>query len=173
MTEADEMPDDFDDRPSKSQRKRDMIALQALGEKLVELSPEALARLPLDDHLRDTILEAQKMAQREARRRHIQLIGKLMRVAEVEAIQSAYEAMQDGSRVANRILQELEYWRARLLQEGDSAVGDAMKQFPGVESQVLRQLIRDARREADNQKAPAASRRLFQYLKSNQVTPDS
>lgn len=167
MTDTDKKPLAVDERPSKSQRKRDMTALQELGEKLSQLSPEALKKLPLDEYLLDTILQAQKMAQREARRRHIQLVGKLMRDADVEAIQAAYDASQNGSREANRALHELEQWRARLLREGDAVIGDVLKIFPGIESQLLRQLVRDAKQEAVQQKSPMASRKLFQYLKSH------
>lgn len=161
----------YDERPSKSQRKRDMTALQELGEKLAALAPDALKKMPLDEHLLNTLLQAQKMAQREARRRHLQLVGKLMRNADIEAIQQAYDNAQSGSREAARALHELEQWRARLLKEGDKAVGEALQVFPGVEAQQLRQLIRDAKREAEQQKPLVAARKLFQYLKQYQTQP--
>lgn len=161
--------EDFSGRPSKSQRKRDMTALQELGEKLVGLAPEILKKLPLDERLLDTLLQAQKMTQREARRRHLQLVGKLMRSADAEAIQFAYDNTQSGSREAARALHSLEQWRARLLQDGDQAVGEALQVFPGVEAQQLRQLVRDARKETEQQKPPVAARKLFQYLKQFQV----
>lgn len=159
----------YDERPSKSQRKRDMTALQELGEKLAALAPDALKKMPLDEHLLDTLLQAQKMVQREARRRHLQLVGKLMRVADVAAIQAAYDALQSGSLEATRSLHELEQWRARLLQGDDKAVvGEALRVFPGMEAQQLRQLIRDAQREAALSRPPIAARKLFQYLKRHQ-----
>ena len=43
-------------RPSKSQRKRDMLALQALGERLLDLSPEQVARLDLPRDLDEAML---------------------------------------------------------------------------------------------------------------------
>ncbi len=157
-----------DELPSKSQRKREMTALQELGEKLAELSPDALKKMPLDERLLETLLQMQKMTQREARRRHLQLVGKLMRNADADAIQSAYDKTQSGSREASRALHQLESWRTRLLQEGDTAVGEAMQLFPGTEAQQLRQLIRDAKRETEQQKPPVSARKLFQYLKQFQ-----
>jgi ribosome-associated protein len=158
-----------DERPSKSSLKREMLALQALGKKLAELTPDTLKKMPLDENLLDAILQHQKIFQREAGRRHLQLIGKLMREADIEAVKLAYESTQTASQETTRALHELEQWRSRLLDEGDSAVGEAMQAFPGIEAQHVRQLIRDARREAEQQKAPVASRKLFQYIKRHQV----
>lgn len=160
---------ELDEKPSKSQRKRDMTAAQELGEQLLQLRADVLQKMPLDERLLETILQAQKMPQHEAKRRHLQLIGKLMRAADVDAIQEAFLEKQAGSVAATRALHELEHWRSRLLQEGDAAIGDALAIFPGVDVQQLRQLIRDAKREKEQEKAPAAARKLFQYLKQYQA----
>ncbi len=159
----------LDEKPSKSQRKRDMTAAQELGEQLLQLKPDVLQKMPLDERLLETLLQAQKMSQHEARRRHLQLIGKLMRSADVAAIQTAFLETQSSSVAATRALHELEHWRTRLLTEGDAAVGAAMSVFPGVDTQQLRQIIRDAQRETEQAKVPAAARKLFQYLKQYQT----
>ena len=159
---------DLDEKPSKSQRKRDMTAAQMLGEQLLQLKPDVLQKMPLDERLLEVILQAQKIPQHEARRRHLQLIGKLMRVADVDAIQTAFLETQSGSLAATRALHELEHWRSRLLKEGDEAIGEALVIFSGVDVQQLRQLIREARRETEQEKPPAAARKLFQYLKQYQ-----
>jgi ribosome-associated protein len=65
--------------PSKSQLKREMTALQDLGEELVELSRERLAKIDMPERLRDAILDAQRITKHEARRRQMQYIGKIMR----------------------------------------------------------------------------------------------
>lgn len=169
MIDIEVLEDIVDERPSKSSLKREMLALQALGKKLSELTPDVLKKMPLDENLLDAILQHQKIFQREAGRRHLQLIGKLMREADIEAVKLAYENTQTGGIEASRSLHELEHWRTRLLDEGDQAVGEAMQTFPGIEAQPLRQLIRDAKREATQQKPPAAQRKLFQYLKQFQV----
>lgn len=160
---------ELDEKPSKSQRKRDMTAAQELGEQLLQLRPDVLQKMPLDERLLETILQAQKMPQHEAKRRHLQLIGKLMRAADVDAIQTAFLETQAGSVAATRALHELEHWRSRLLKEGDTAIGEALAIFPGVDVQQLRQFIRDAKREAEQAKAPAVARKLFQYLKRYQT----
>ncbi|MEZ5539991.1 MAG: ribosome biogenesis factor YjgA [Pseudomonadales bacterium] len=160
---------ELDEKPSKSQRKRDMTAAQELGEQLLQLKVDVLQKMPLGERLLETLLQAQKMTQHEARRRHLQLIGKLMRDADVDAIQEAFLETQSGSAAATRALHELEHWRARLLQEGDAAITEALTVFPEMDVQQLRQLIREAKREISLAKPPAAARKLFQYLKRYQA----
>lgn len=158
----------LEEKPSKSQRKREMEAAQELGEQLLQLKLDVLQKMPLDERLLDAVLQAQKISQREAKRRHLQLIGKLMRSADSDAIQSALASVQTGSREAARALHELEYWRDRLLAEGDSAIGEALLAFPGSDTQPLRQLIRDAQRETAQSQPPISARKLFKYLKQYQ-----
>src|SRR5690606_41572398 len=72
--------------PSKSQLKREMTALQQLGQRLVGLSRDKLTQLPLAERLHEAILEAQRIKAHEGKRRQMQYIGKLMRDANAEAI---------------------------------------------------------------------------------------
>ncbi len=90
------------DRPSKSQRKRDMTELQQLGVRLVACRPDQLTRLNLPESLREAILAAQRIHAHEGRRRQLQYIGRLMRQADAEAIRTAYEAMFPGTRSGRR-----------------------------------------------------------------------
>ncbi|MBP7712242.1 MAG: DUF615 domain-containing protein [Gammaproteobacteria bacterium] len=89
--------EDSVDTRSKTRRKRDAEALQALGERLVELKPSRLARVPLDERLREEILTAQRVQARGARRRQLQLIGKLMRSADAAAIAEALARLEAGA----------------------------------------------------------------------------
>ena len=69
-------------KPSKTQRKKEVHALQDLGEALVALSEEQLARIALPERLRDAVMEARRITRFEAKRRQLQYIGKLMRQLE-------------------------------------------------------------------------------------------
>lgn len=72
--------DDFGEvRPSKTQRKREVEALQALGAGLVKLTKKQLAGLELPLELLKAVQAAQQMPQHEARRRQLQYIGRVMR----------------------------------------------------------------------------------------------
>lgn len=78
-----------EDKPSKTQRKREMHALQALGESLVRLEDDEIARLPIDERLADAVRDARAMRSGEARRRQLQFIGRLMRSVDVDALRGA------------------------------------------------------------------------------------
>src|ERR687895_594784 len=71
-----------DELPSKTQRKREMHELQALGAELTELNDEQLSSMHLPEHLMDAVLDARRMSKHEARRRQLQFIGKLMRTVD-------------------------------------------------------------------------------------------
>ena len=58
--------------PSKTQRKRDAHALQALGVQLVVLSTVQLARLDLPETLHEAVLAVQRIRSHGARTRQLQ-----------------------------------------------------------------------------------------------------
>lgn len=150
---------------SKSQRKRDSIACQKLGETLVDLTGQKLAALPLPDHLREAILEARGIKSHGARRRQLQYIGKLMRELDTRPIAEALEGLQrEGAQDAARH-HRIERWRERLLAEGDNALGALLEDHPGADRQHLRQLLRKARKEQSAGGPQPAARSLFRYLR--------
>jgi ribosome-associated protein len=158
--------DPFEEAPvSKSQRKREANALQALGESLVKLNKSALQQIPLPDDLHTAIAEARRLHQHGALKRQLQYIGKLMRQCDVEPIRAAYEKVTNSYREDVEQHHELEQWRDRLLSDGDQALEKLLAEHPEVDRQHLRQLIRTAHREAAKGKPPKAARELFRYLR--------
>ncbi|MGD8514894.1 MAG: ribosome biogenesis factor YjgA [Granulosicoccaceae bacterium] len=158
--------DHIDDRPSKSQRKRDMLALTALGEQLVDLPANTLARLPLDDRLQQAIRECQTINARGGRKRQLKFIGKLMRDTDADAIRAALEQLAAPHRKSVRAFHHVEQWRDRLLEEGDPALGELLDEHPDANRQVLRQLLRNARNQKLSEtKQKQAARELFRYLR--------
>lgn len=158
--------DPFEEAPvSKSQRKREAHALQALGESLVKLNKSALSQIPLSDDLRNAIYEARRLQQHGALKRQLQYIGKLMRQCDVEPIRAAYEKVTNSYREDVEQHHALEQWRDRLLSDGDHALEQLVAEYPGVDRQHLRQLIRTAHKEATKNKPPKAARELFRYLR--------
>ena len=154
------------ERPSKSQRKREMHQLQALGERLVELNQEQIAGIPLGTELLQALEEMRRIKGREARRRQLQYIGRLMRHEDGDAIAAALERLRAGGIEQTRRLHQLERWRDRLIEQGDGALGELIATHPGADRQQIRQLVRSARREQELNKPPVASRKLFRYLRS-------
>jgi ribosome-associated protein len=165
----DEFDQEFDEGPSKSARKREMTARQALGEALCNLSDKELARIPVEDEdLLAAIRESARIRHHSAQRRHRQYIGKLMRRIDPEPLQAALDALYESRQSDAKKFQHLETLRDQLLREGDKALPAVLELFPGAERQQLRQLIREAQRELAADKPPAASRRLFRYLRELQ-----
>lgn len=153
--------------PSKSARKREMHALQTMGEALLDLPASELARIPLSDTLRDALALANTLKQREARRRQLQYIGKLMRTADTEQIAAALAHIEDRNRLFRQRFHHLEQIRDQLVSEGDSALENLLRDHPNLDAQQLRQLIRRSQRETALAKPKTASRKLFQYLRDN------
>lgn len=154
-----------DERPSRTQRKKEVEALQALGERLVALNAAQLGVVPLPDELREAVLEAQRIRSREGHRRQLQYIGKLMRGIDVAPIRKALDALEGKDAEQNALLHRLERWRERLIAEGDAALAELVNEFPGADRQPLRQLVMKARKERDEAKPPAAARALFKALR--------
>ena len=82
--------------PSKSQRKRDAHALQALGVQLVALSAAQLAQLDLPETLHEAVVAAQRMRAHGARTRQMQSIGKVMRQLEPNVLSHIRTALVPG-----------------------------------------------------------------------------
>jgi ribosome-associated protein len=149
--------------PSKSQRKRDMTALQALGEALVALSAVQLARIDLPENLRDAVAAARGMTRREAKRRQLQYIGKLMRGVDPEPIRRHLDALRSASREHTARLHRVERWRERLLSD-PQALPSLLSEHPGADAQRLRALVSGAQRERAAGAPPRSYRALYRLL---------
>jgi ribosome-associated protein len=160
--------EDFDftggESVSKSQRKRDMTALQDMGAELVKLSRGRLEKFDLPESLLVALLEAQRLTSHGAIRRQMQYIGKLMRDVEIEPIAEQLAMVRGESAAAKAEFHALERWRSRLL-EGDQALTEWLSLHPDTDAQQVRQLIRNARREDAEGKPPKSSRALFRLLR--------
>lgn len=149
--------------PSKSQRKRDMHDLQALGQTLTSLSPANLRKLPLDEHILSAILDAQGF-KNEALRRQLQYIGKLMRDVDPEPLRVAIENINKGSREENKRFHDLEKWRDRLISDDKEAQTAFVLRYPHVDVTKLAELIHHAKHEHEHPNS-GAGRKLFRYLR--------
>ena len=154
--------------PSKSQRKREMTALQDLGGELVALSKERLAKIDMPERLRDALLEAQRITSHEARRRQMQYIGKIMRDVDAAPLRAAMDEINGVSKAATIRQHQLERLRARLMED-EAVFSEVARDYPGADMQHLRQLRRNALKEAQQGKPPRAYRELFRELRALDV----
>lgn len=157
--------DDFSIEKSKSQIKRELHALQEMGQRLAALKPEMQNRLPLTDALRRALQEAPKHSANAAKKRHTQFIGKLMREQDIEAITLLLDQLDASTRQYNERFHNLERWRDRLLDGNDDILEQFVNDYPATDRQHLRGLIRQAQHEAAQHKPPAASRKIFKYIR--------
>jgi ribosome-associated protein len=165
--EADEQDAPLYDRPSKSQLKRDMLALQVLGKELAELPKEAFRKLPLPEDLFDALSDVRKITDHEGRRRQMQFIGKVMRrltEEEIAALRTVLDTIRGLNRAETVKLHTIERWRDQLIAS-DEALTDFLQRYPAAEVQTGRNLIRNARRESEQKRSPKYYRELFQWVK--------
>ena len=152
-------------KPSKSAKKREHLALQALGEALIELPEEQLRNMPLDENLFDAVLAAASMKSRGALRRQRQLVGKLMRNADADAVRAALDAVTADSRVSKAVFKQSEQWRDRLVGGDRNALQEFLDTHPSAEAElepVLDELGRCEHRDSRR----TLGRKLFRIIHS-------
>ena len=153
-----------EEKPSKTQRKREMHELQALGARLVELNSEQLAAVGLPEELREAVEFARRTTKNEARRRQMQYIGKLMRSVDPEPIRERLKVWDGVSAEHTARQHRVERWRDRLLED-EAAVDELARIHPGIDTRHLRALSRKAREERGAGSPPRAYRELFRTLR--------
>ncbi len=150
---------------SKTSLKKQSTDLQKLGRTLSQLSPRELDSLQLDPELRSAVDHARRISGGSALKRQIKFIGGLLRVMDAHPVRESLAALKMQSNREIRHHHRLENWRERLLEDGDSAIGDLVDEAPMVDRQRLRQLVRKARKEGAQDKDPHATRALYRYLR--------
>ena len=161
---------DEDLGPSKSQKKRDSEAMQKLGQELARLPADQFERIDLPEDIREAIVEYQRMKSFGAMRRQMQLIGKLMRKLEANAVREAIDRATGESRAAVAAHHRAERAREAMLAS-DEALTAYVEQHPEVDVQRLRQLMRAARKEKEAAKPPKSARELYRFIHALELPP--
>ena len=151
---------------SKTQIKNEMNERQALGMQLTKLAPDTLKKIGLSEELLEAVLFYKKITANGALKRQAQLIGRLMRDTDPEPIQAYLNKLKGDNAEHNAAMQRLELLRERLV-ESDDALTELISSKPELPISELRTLIRNARREKEQNKPPKAFRELFQLLKQH------
>ena len=166
MRRPDETPlpaDRMAERPSKTRRKEEMAALQALGEALLSVGSARRAQLDLPERLSEALDATQRITQREARRRQLQFIGRLMREIDAAPIRARLAQWADAPNAEKARLHALERWRERLLSDA-GAVQELCAERPAAERQRIALLVATVHMERAHGKPPRAYRELFRAL---------
>lgn len=153
--------------PSKTAVKKEMHELQQLGERLLGVPISVLSDLPLSAAMRAAIDEDKRIKSFEAKRRHLQYIGKLMRDHDVAAISLQLDLLDPSTQAHQQQMAEVEFWRTRLLTDSGAGLTEFLQQYPTTEIQSLRQLIRavPSRDDGAPNLSHKAAKKLFQFLK--------
>ena len=167
------IPEEEQVPPSKTQRKRAMEELQALGQALVELSSDRLRRIQLPEDLLAAVRDALRMDRHDdARHRQLQYIGRVMRDVDAEPIRRALAVVRGESAEETGKLHRLERLRADLLA-GEKVLYGLTQEFPSIDLQLLRSLRRAALLEQAQGKPPRSFRAIFQLLRELQPADDT
>ncbi len=151
---------------SKTQIKNEMSDRQALGMQLTKLAPDTLKKIGLSEELLEAVLFYKKITANGALKRQAQFIGRLMRDTDPEPIQAYLNKLKGDNAEHNAAMQRLELLRERLV-ESDDALTELISNKPELPISELRTLIRNARREKEQNKPPKAYREVFQLLKQH------
>ena len=163
-----EIHDESDLPPSRSQRRREAWDVLELAERLVALTPSQLAKVPLDEKVLDAVLMAQRITSHIAHKRQVHFLAKLMRkqIDDLEPVRLAVDKPLEVRRRETAQLHLIERWRERLIDGGDEVLGELVESYPTADRHRLRQLIRQAGIERRENRAPSAQRAIFQVLKA-------
>jgi len=153
-----------DEIPSKTQVKKEMLELQAIGVELIDLPERQLKKMVLPPEILKAVLEARKIKSHGAAKRQRLYVGRLMRKTDALPIRAQLDAMNSGSAQSAAAHRRLEAWREKLLAD-EGALTEFADEFPGSDLQKIRTLVRNAKREKDAGQPPHAFRELFRLLK--------
>lgn len=154
-----------DEWVSKTQMKKQMDALQDLGMALTKLSTDTLKKIGLDDDLFEAVQNYKKITSNSALKRQAQYIGRLMRDTDPEPIERYLAKLRGDNAAHNAFLQRVEQMRERLIA-ADNALTAFIADYPHADAGKLRTLIRNTRKEQEQNKAPKNFRALFQEIKA-------
>ncbi len=140
--------DSLEGRASKTEQKKAVQRMAALGEQLAQLSIKQIQKLPVDERLIDALLEVQNISSFEARRRQFQRVGKLLR-NEDETVILSYLTPQQGAKKQAQLMR----WVDRMIEQGDPAINEFSKIYNASERHTLRQHVLRINRDKTQQVA--------------------
>ncbi len=154
---------------SKSEAKRRMLALQAVGEELVGLPVETLRRFDLPERLFDAIVDAKRINPNKhgGVYRQMQYIGKLMRHVDAAPIIEKLNALKAPSRRETAMHHLAEQWRTRILSDASALNAfraEFMPEAEETEFEALQTLIGKAREEYLKHQPPKFFRQTYKLL---------
>lgn len=157
---------EYAERPNKTAIKREMQVLREMGKQMIDLPAEKIQSLSIDDKLKAELIRAKSFS-KGALRRQLIYIEKLMRTENADDIRHQLEHIHRPQKQETERFHQLEAWRDNLIANNSEVFEALLGEFPALDRQHIRQLIRNAQKELKANKPPKSSRALFRYLKEN------
>ena len=156
---------------SKSELKRDAQEFHQLGSDIAKMGKKQRERLPLNDDLKAAMVVADKISNKsDAYRRHLNYIAKTLRTVEnIDEIKAIIDIMLNKNNQAEVMIKKIEQLRSDLIEQGDDLINETIEQYPSLERQKMRQLVRNAAKEVKAEKPARGYKELFQYLKDSMM----
>ena len=158
-------------RASKTEQKKAVQRMAALGAQLAELPKKQIQKLPVDERLIDALLEVELISSHEARRRQFQRIGKLLR-NEDESLILSYLTPQQGAKKQAQLMR----WVDRIIDQGDPVINEFVKIYNAAERHTLRQHVlriqRDLTKETDEATRLESKNKLVNYVQQVALISD-
>ncbi len=148
---------------SKSQIKRELLALDPLTEELMNMPGRQLAGLGLSEGLMAALRTARSL-KRGALKRQLRYARGLLAEEDHAGVAAALAALKQPQREQVDAMHELEDWRERLIAGDQALLDDLFSRYTEVDRQQLLQLVRHAKAERLAEKPPRAARALFKLL---------
>lgn len=165
MNEPEQPEIHYAERPNKTALKREIASRTELVERATGLADSELERLGLDHDQVAQIAKVRAIRPSGARKRQLKYCVKQLANADLDTVETYLNDRHSLQLAINQAFHHLERWRDRLLEQGDALLGEAMQQWPTLERQQFRQLVRDAQREQQHGKPAGAKRKLFRHLR--------
>lgn len=152
---------------SRTEVKKAAEAVTDLGEELTQMTVSQIKKLQLPIEVQDAILMLKGMDKGPAMKRQKLFLGRMLRHDEdvLIEIKTKLDEAEVKAKAQNAHFHRLEIWRERLLAGGDDALNEFMEQYTNADRSQIRTWIRNAQKEAAENKPPKSARALFQYLK--------
>jgi len=150
-------------RPNKTQIKREIKVFNQLGKELISMPESALKKVPLSDSMRVAIDDGKRFS-RGALQRQLRRIASLMKHEDIDAIRFEIARQKQPNKQQTAEFHQIEQWRDRLIAGDDGLLTELIDQFPVIDRQQIRQLVRNAGNEQKRNKPPKSARALFRYL---------
>ena len=155
---------EYAERPNKTAIKREMLVLRDLGKKMIAVREDWLEKLPASDHLKHEVIKAKKFS-KGALRRQLIYLERLLREEDTEAISKKLDELNRPQKESTEQFHQIEKWRDALLKDDQALMEVLLERYSTLDRQHIRQLIRNADKEAKLNKPPKSASALFRYLK--------